>query len=106
MSEPKFIVKKGIHNVPNHGRVDCNKKLNNSTLVSLYLNKHFSSFITATKGGIQLIKKQKLTDKQIVKLIQRAKSTDEVECLQAVKTNKLIDNIAETRKNALQNSDA
>lgn len=100
--EETFIVKKGIHNVPNHGRVDCNKKINQSVLVALYLNKHFSQFITLKKGGIKLLRKEKLTDAQIVQLIQRAKTTIEVDWLLEVKSNKVINKIAETRKNSLQ----
>lgn len=102
MAKDTFIINPGIYHVPNFGRVDCNKLPNRATLVKLYLNKSFSSFITPTKEGVALLKKEKLEPKHIVQLIHRAKTPDEVDWLLEVKSNKLVKNIAETRKKALQ----
>ena len=97
----KFSIKKGIYNVPNFGRVDANKKVKQSDQVQLYLNKHFSFFITPTQEGVALLKKEKLKDAAIVQLIQRAKTPQEVDWLLELKSTKVIKNIAETRKAAL-----
>jgi len=97
-----FIIKPGIHNVPNHGRVDCNKTLDETLQVKLYLEPNFRHFITPTKSGIALLKKQKPTDQELAKLLLHAKTVDEVEWLLDIKSTKPLKAIAETRIKALQ----
>lgn len=99
--EQPFNITPGIYVVPNFGRIDCTKPLPPETQVTLYLNPAFSTFISATKDGIALLKKEKPTVQQIARLLQSAKSEDEVNWLLDVKSNKALQNIAEIKIKAL-----
>ena len=61
----KFNIKPGIYVVPDFGRIDCNNEVSDKNQVQLYLNPHFRVFIDATQKGIALLKKEKLTEKQV-----------------------------------------
>lgn len=97
----KFNIKPGIYVVPDFGRIDCNNEVSDKDQVKLYLNPHFRVFIDATQKGIALLKKEKLTEKQIAKLINRAKNPDEVSWLLEVKSTKSLEKLAETKIKAL-----
>lgn len=98
----KFNITPGIYVVPNFGRIDCNKYVSQKNQVALYLNPHFRVFINATQEGIALLKKEKLSEKQVAQLINRAKTPEEVKWLLEVKSNKALQNIAEIKTTALQ----
>ena len=95
-----FIIKPGIYVVPDFGRIDCNNEVSDKNQVQLYLNPHFRVFIDATQKGIALLKKEKLTEKQVAQLINRAKNPDEISWLLDVKSNKTLEKIADIKINS------
>lgn len=97
----KFIIAPGIYVVPNLGRIDCTNKVEQATQVKLYLNPHFSHFITATKEGVALLKKEKLTEKDVALLLQRAKTPDEVDWLLKVLSSPPLEKIGDITKKRL-----
>lgn len=97
----KFNIKPGIYVVPDFGRIDCNNEVSDKNQVALYLNPHFRVFIDATQKGIALLKKEKLTEKQIAQLINRAKTDEEVSWLLDVKSTKTLEKLAEIKTKAL-----
>lgn len=102
MAKPKFNIRPGIYNVPNLGRVDCTKAVKQDVGLALYLNKHFSQFITLTEAGVSFLKKQKLKSNVVAGLITRAKTVGQVELLLKVNDTATIQRIAETRIKALE----
>lgn len=96
-----FNIKKGVYVVPELGRFDCNKPLTNDQQVELYLNSHFKPFITLNEAGVALLKKAKATKKQVAALIVKANTTDEVELLLKVHTDKTLEGIAEQKRKSL-----
>lgn len=102
MAKEKFNIRPGIYNVPDLGRVDCTKAVKQSIALDLYLNKHFSQFITLTEAGVSFLKKQKLKSSVVAGLITRAKTVDEIKLLLKVDSTETIQRIAETRIKALE----
>ena len=101
MGKATFNIRTGIHVVPGIGKVDCNKKLESAEAIQLYMNPAFSSFITLQEAGVAVLKKKKLTEKEVAQLIQRANTVNEVDFLLKVKSGKLLEKLAETKKSAL-----
>lgn len=102
MAKEKFNIRPGIYNVPNIGRVDCTKAVKQDVALGLYLNKHFSQFISLNEGGVGFLKKQKLKNTVIAGLITRAKTVKEVNLLLEVKTTDALQRIADTRIKSLE----
>ena len=100
MSKQPFDIKPGIYTVPNFGRIDCSKKVKQNDAVALYLNKAFAQFITLKEGGVNLLKKEKPTIKQLSQLVIKAKSAEEVDLLLKLTDSKTVLTIAETKKNS------
>ena len=97
-----FVIRPGIYNIPELGkRIDTRNELPKEALLELYLCKSFP-FITITKKAIPLLKKQKYSAKQIVALIMKAKTADEVNWLLEVNATKAVKTIAETKINSLE----
>ena len=95
-----FNIQKGIFIVPNIGRVDCNKMVDNKTAVALYRNRKFP-FIELQEKGVELLKKEKLQPKEVSALILDAKTTEEVDLLLKLCKEEALQGIAETRKKTL-----
>lgn len=99
-----FVIRPGIYNVPElRKRIDTRTKLSNEQLLELCLSKSFSPFISITAKAIPFLKKQKLSQKQVVSLIMCVKTIEEVNFLLEVKTSKTIKSIAETKLKSLEN---
>lgn len=101
MAQP-FKIVPGIYVVPNHGRVDCTKKVKQATAVQLYLNKKFSQFIELQEDGVKLLKKEKLDNKTIAGLITRSTSADEVNLLVQLSDTEAIQNIGKQKLKSLE----
>lgn len=94
-----FKIRPGIYNIPNYGRVVATKPLENSVMVKLYRNRSFP-FIELQKGGVDLLKKEKLKENEVAGLIIKSKNAKEVDLLLQVKSNKTLQNIADTKKSS------
>ena len=95
-----FNIQKGIYIVPNIGRVDCNNPVDNKTAVALYRSRKFP-FIELKEKGVELLRKEKLSPKEVSTLILDAKTTEEVDFLLQVCKEEALQGIAETRKKTL-----
>lgn len=93
-----FTIRPGIYHIPNFGRLDTREEVSNSKYLALYENKAFP-FITITEEAIGFLKKEKLSEKRIAKLILQAVSKQEVNWLLEVKANKNLKQLAETKIN-------
>jgi hypothetical protein len=93
-----FVVRPGIYHIPNFGKLDTRKKVSNAQYLALYENKDFP-FITISEEVIPFLKKEKLSEKRLINLIQQATSANEVNWLLEVKTSKKLKAIAETKLN-------
>lgn len=92
-----FDIRPGIYSIPDYGRVVATKSLEDGVSVKLYLSDTFP-FISLKEGGVDLLKKEKLSEKEIARLILKSKSSNEVDLILKVKSNKVLENIAETKK--------
>lgn len=95
-----FNIRKGIYVVPGIGRVDCNKTVSNKTAVALYRNRQFP-FIELKEEGVALLKKEKLSKKEVSTLILDAHTPEEVDLLLLVCDEEALKGIAATRKKTL-----
>ena len=99
------ITRKGIYTVPNWGRLDATKELTATPerLLELLLDKGFP-WIALTLNGTTLkwLKKQKLEDKQIGKIILQSTTVEQIEFLLQLSKNKALQNLADTRIKALE----
>src|SRR5690606_15462246 len=95
-----FNIRPGIYNIPDFGRVVATKPLEDSVSVKLYLSKSFP-FISLKEGGVDLLKKEKLSEKEVARLILKSKGTKEIDLLLKVKSNKVLESIAETKKKSI-----
>ena len=102
MSKEKFNIKPGIYTIPNFGRIDCTKAVKQEVALELYLNKHFSQFISLTEAGVDFLKKQKLNSNVVAGLITRAKTEEQINLLLQVNDSKTVKRIAENRIQALK----
>ena len=84
-----FTIRPGIYHIPNFGKLDTRKKVSNKDLITLYENKDFP-FIKPTRNAIEILKKEKLSEKRVLYLIDEATSKEEVEILLEVKSTKKI----------------
>lgn len=96
-----FNVRPGVYVVPELGTINAYKELDNDVLVALYLNRRFP-FITLNPEGVSVLKKAKLSNQQVSSLILQSRSEEEIDLLLKVKTNKILKNIADIRKAAIE----
>lgn len=94
------ITRKGIYTVPGWGRLVATDKVDVTPerLLVLYLDRGFPWIEPVLNDAtLKWLKKQKLTDQQVTKLIQQAKTVEEIEFLLKLTTNKTVGNLAEKR---------
>lgn len=91
-----FVIKPGIYHIPNLGKLDTRKTVSNSKCLELYKNPAFP-FISITEEAIPFLKKEKLSEKSLVNLIEQAQSAEEVAILLKVKSTKKIKASAELK---------
>lgn len=97
MSKHLFKIRPGIYTVPEIGIVNTKKPLSNQMLIDLALSSAFP-FIEITQESVTVLKKGKITSKEVVKLMGQAKTAQQIDWLLEVKSNKTIENIAATIK--------
>ena len=89
-----FVIKPGIYHIPNFGKLDTRNEISTSKCLELYENNNFP-FIKITEDVIAFLKKEKLSDKRLIKLIEQAQSSEEILILMQVKTSKKIKSVAD-----------
>lgn len=100
MANPIFEITKGIYEVPNFGKVDLFKKQSRRNLVALAINPRFP-FIKLNENSAEALKKEKVTEKDVVSLIQQADTIEQIDWLLDVKSSDPVIRIAELKKKAL-----
>jgi hypothetical protein len=101
MAKAKFKIRPGVYIVPNLGRIDATAKLKQETELALYLNKDFP-FIELLEGGVNFLKKQKLSQKTISGLIMKSQSAEEIELLSKLSDSETIARIVKQRLESLE----
>tara|TARA_R110002096_G_C14661308_1_gene728001 strand:+ start:5870 stop:6160 length:291 start_codon:yes stop_codon:yes gene_type:complete len=93
-----FVVRPGIYNIPNFGKLDTRKEISDSQYLALYENSAFP-FIQITEEAVVFLKKQKLSEKRMIALISRATTKEELTLLLAVKSSKKMKALVEEIEN-------
>ena len=97
-----FIIAPGRYDIPGIGKVDSTKEVSNEKAFSIYkLSRRVFPWIKPGPDAAAFLKKQKLNAKEIASLIQKAKTTEEIEMLAGLSTAKAVNSIAETRLKVL-----
>ncbi len=97
------ITRPGRYTIPNWGRLDTSKPVNNERLLALYEDSGFP-WITIIPGeeAVKFLKKQKLGVKRLAAIMLKAESEEEIETLLLVNDGKTLKAIAETRYKVLE----
>tara|TARA_R110002167_G_scaffold364968_1_gene588349 strand:+ start:6013 stop:6333 length:321 start_codon:yes stop_codon:yes gene_type:complete len=100
------ITRPGRYTVPNWGHLDTRVDTpSDERLLALYKDKGFPWIaLQPGKETVAFLKKQKLTNAQLSVLILQANSKEEIETLLKVSSKAALKKIAETRLQALKNS--
>lgn len=94
------ITRPGKYTVPGWGRLDASSEINTSPekLLSLFEHKGFPWIsLVLEDATFKWLKKQKLGDKRIVKMIQKSKDPKEIEFLLKLTKSKPVHNIGENK---------
>lgn len=95
-----FTIRPGIYHIPNFGTLDTRKEISNEQYIALYENKAFP-FIRPTEEAVEFLKKEKLSEKRVLHLLDNATSKEEIEILLQVKLSKKIKAFAEVKLESL-----
>lgn len=97
MTQKGFDIRPGIYVVPELGRFDTRVTLSDESLIALALSPKFP-FITITVAAVKIIKKAKLSQKEIASLILQSKSIEELDAVISIKKSKILDRIVKTKR--------
>lgn len=98
------ITRKGIYTVPGWGRLNATQELTAppERLLLLLEDTQFPWIeLELSPATAKWLKSQKLEDKRIGKMIMQSHTVEQVEFLQKLSKSKPVQNLAETRINAL-----
>ncbi|MDN3595313.1 hypothetical protein [Zunongwangia endophytica] len=99
-----FKIAPGRYVIPNIGSVDAQKEVSNNVLFEIYkLPRRVFPWIQLGPDAEAFIKKQKLNVKDFAKLVNNARTKNEIELLARLSATKTIDRIAEVKLQALEN---
>ncbi len=100
-----FKIAPGRYVIPNVGSVDAQKEVSDNVLFEIYkLPRRVFPWIQLGPDAEAFLKKQKLHVKDFAKLVNNARTKNEIELLARISDTKTIDRIAETKLKALENS--
>lgn len=100
-----FEIKPGIYNVPNVGRVDATKPLDESIQYELYKSgRKVFPFARWTDRSLKYLKSVKPSDKEVGRMINHAVTVEEVEELKKLSRKRAVKLLAETRLQILNST--
>ena len=99
-----FDIEPGKYDIPKVGNVNTfSKEVSDEKALAIYrLPRKVFPWIKLNKESLGYLKKQKFVAEDVAKMIQNARSVEEVETLSELSDTKTVERIKETKLNALK----
>ncbi|WP_283640111.1 hypothetical protein [Mesonia mobilis] len=99
-----FDIEPGKYDIPKVGKVNTfSKEVSDEKALAIYrLPRKIFPWIKLNKESLGYLKKQKFVAEDVAKMIQNARSVEEVETLSELSDTKTVERIKETKLNALK----